>query len=124
MTFHLIDLRQVDDWLGCIECRCPVSTPGTYFDALTNTGNLTGGVNCCTNCTSLTEPTLDYRMRYNVSYRELTPDGPPVTDVHYVTADISTVVGKFLEHDVPSAAFLPAEQQAPDNPAVQVSTSM
>jgi len=118
MVFHLIDLREVDDWLACIECRCPVASGNSYFDALTSTGNITGGVNCCSNCTDLTGPTLDYRMRYNISYKEL-DDTDPVRNVQMLTADISTAVGKVLEHDVASWEYLPPEQQAQDNPYIQ-----
>jgi hypothetical protein len=58
-------------------------------------------------------------MRYNISYRELTPADPPITTVRQLTADISPVAGGILEHDVPSAAFLPVNQVSPENPAVQ-----
>ena len=93
------------------------------MDELTNTGNITGGVNCCTNCTNLEGPTVDYRMRYNVSYREPQPEDKLVTHhVTYLTADISPAVGMFLEYDVPSYQYLPKEQQAPENPFIQVST--
>lgn len=128
--FHLIDLREVDDWLSCIECRCPSLTGMTYLDQLSQTGNATGGVSCCTNCTDLAGPTLDYRMRYNVTYRELTeeaeaaalegnPDMEPLVDVDLLIADIAPAVDMLLEYDVPSYQFLPADQQADDNPFVQ-----
>ena len=120
---HLIDLRDVDDWLSCIECRCPTRSEGTYLDALTNTGNITGGVNCCTNCTDLEGPTLDYRMRYNVTYRELQPEDDPVTPVTFLTADISPAIGMLLEYDVPSYQYLPLDQQAPNDPSIQVRTN-
>lgn len=116
---HLIDLREVDDWLPCIECRCPTSSEGTYLDELANTEPITGGVNCCTNCTNLEGPTVDYRMRYNVTYRELQPDDEPVNHVTYVTADISPAAGMFLEYDVPSYQYLPLNQRAPEDPTVQ-----
>ncbi|CAB9526116.1 Warthog protein [Seminavis robusta] len=116
---HLIDLREVDDWLSCIECRCPTSSDGSYLDELANTGNITGGVNCCTNCTDLEGPTVDYRMRYNVTYRELQAEDEPVTHVTYLTADISPAIGMFLEYDVPSYEYLPQEQQAPEDSRIQ-----
>ncbi|KAL9186444.1 hypothetical protein ACHAXT_005682 [Thalassiosira profunda] len=118
MIFHLIDLREVDEWLACVECRCPVSE-GTYLDALTQEGNITGGVNCCFNCTDLVGPTVDYRMRYNITYRELQEDDPPVSDVRMLTADISTAVDAVLEHDVPSWNFLKPDEISPDNPKHQ-----
>jgi len=117
--FHLIDLREVDDWLSCIECRCPASSEGTYLDELTNTGNITGGVNCCTNCTDQEGPTVDYRMRYNVTYRELQSEDEPITHVEWATADISPAIGMFLEYDVPSYQYLPEDQQSPDNEHIQ-----
>ena len=63
MVFHIIDLRQVDDWLPCIECRCKDSN-GTYLDIGGSNDfgvTITGGVDCCTNCTSITTDTVDYR---------------------------------------------------------------
>ena len=122
MIFHLIDLREVDDWLSCIECRCPLSdmAAGTYLDELTQTGNITGGVNCCSNCTDIKTDTVDYRMRYNITYRELQEEDAPVTDVRMLTADISPEAGNYvLEHDVFSAEYLPEDQVSPDNPDVQ-----
>lgn len=120
MIFHLIDLREVDEWLACVECRCPLemSQPGTYLDDLQR-GNITGGVNCCSNCTALEGPTVDYRMRYNITYRELQPDDAPVTDVRMLTADISPMADSVLEHDVPSWEFLPPSHVSPENPRVQ-----
>ena len=118
MIFHIIDLRQVDDWLSCIECRCPVSSANTYFDGLTQTGNLTGGVDCCSNCTDIEGDTLDYRMRYNVSYTEL-DDEVPVRDVQMLTADISPAVDKVLEHDVYSWEYLPENEIDPEKPYIQ-----
>jgi hypothetical protein len=120
MIFHLIDLREVDEWLACVECRCSLesSPPGTYLDELQQ-GNITGGVNCCTNCTDLEGPTVDYRMRYNITYREMQPDDPPILDVHMLTADISPMADSVLEHDVPSWEYLPPEQVSPENPKVQ-----
>jgi len=117
MIFHIIDLRQVDDWLACIECRCRDSGM-TYMDELANSGNLTGGVNCCTNCTDLAGPTLDYRMRYNISYQEL-DDEEPIKNVEQLLADISPAVGKVLEHDVPSYQYLPEDQRDEENKFVQ-----
>ncbi|CAB9508494.1 Stress up-regulated Nod 19 [Seminavis robusta] len=112
--FHLIDLREVDDWLSCIECRCPPQSGQTYLDTLTGTGNVTGGVSCCSNCTDLTGPTLDYRMRYNVTYRELAEEesDEPVVDVDLLVADIAPAVDMQLEYDVPSFNLLTPEHQA------------
>jgi len=119
MIFHLIDLRQVDDWLACIECRCDQLSAGTYLDELTQTGNITGGVNCCSNCTDITTQTVDYRMRYNITYLELQLEDEPVTDVRMLTADISPAAGGVLEHDVFSSEYLPGDQVSPENPHVQ-----
>lgn len=63
MVFHIIDLRDVEDWLPCIECRCKDGN-GTYLDVGGSNDfgvSTTGGVDCCTNCTTLTSPTVDYR---------------------------------------------------------------
>lgn len=37
MVFHLINIREVDDWISCIECRCR-DVDGNYL--------LSVGVNC------------------------------------------------------------------------------
>ena len=52
MIFHIIDLREVDEWLECVECRCRDPTTGTYLNVGGGDGQ-TGGVSCCTNCTAL-----------------------------------------------------------------------
>jgi len=103
MIFHVIDLRDVDEWLECIECRCK-DTDGTYLDL--------GGVNCCSNCTTTApEPeTIDYRMRYNVTYYEIEED-KPVEQVIWLTADQSPSLGKNIEYDVPLFDSIPQEQQ-------------
>jgi hypothetical protein len=131
MVFHIIDLREVDDWLPCIECRC--SGDESYLETslgrqgesnVTSANNqtdvvLTGGVNCCTNCTSLTGPTVDYRMRYNVSYSPI-EDGDNVKVLQMLTADISPVVGKNIEFDVPPYTQLDPEFQKPEAPKIQL----
>lgn len=114
MVFHIIDLREVDDWLPCIECRC-VDGNGTYLE-IGGSDSLTGGVSCCHNCTDLTSPTIDYRMRYNVSWSYITE---PVNEIIMLTADISPVVGKVIEFDVPRFDLLPEDQIAPEDPTVQ-----
>jgi hypothetical protein len=109
MIFHIIDLREVDEWLPCIECRCQDEN-GTYLDigggadAVAN--GISGGVDCCTNCTSLTTPTVDYRMRYNVSFSDV---AEPINEILMTTADISPVVGKVIEFDVPKYVDLREE---------------
>ena len=126
MIFHIIDLREVDDWLACIECRCVDPEDGTYLDSSTSLGSetdpfgvvVTGGVSCCTNCTDLAGPTVDYRMRYNVSYSFI-EEGDIVYDLQMITADISPVVGKSLEYDVPDFTTLPDFLQKDSNPMVQ-----
>jgi len=100
MVFHIIDLREVDEWLACVECRCRDPEDGTYL-TIGGSGDGTGGVPCCANCTDLAGPTIDYRMRYNVSYWDIPEEGS-VTDLQMITADISPVVGKAIEFDVPS----------------------
>lgn len=116
MIFHIIDLRDVDKWLECVECRCRDSD-GTYLD--TGIGDReTGGVSCCTNCTDLAGPTVDYRMRYNVSYSDI-PDDEPITVLSMLTADISPAVGKNIEFDVPSFMFLQPDEQSDADPHIQ-----
>lgn len=126
MVFHIIDLREVSDWLACIECRCNDPLDGTYLD-ITNTSSsemdpfgvvVTGGVSCCTNCTDLTGPTVDYRMRYNVSYSYIEGD-TVVSDLQMITADISPVVGKTIEYDVPNFQALPDFVRKDNDPTVQ-----
>lgn len=124
MIFHIIDLRGVgDSWLACIECRCnsnpvPAGSFGITvvpdrdpFGVLMN-----GGVLCCTNCTTYerSTETVDYRMRYNVSYSDV-GDTEPVTEVLMLTADISPAVGKNIEFDVPQFQFLPEDIQSVNN---------
>lgn len=116
MVFHIIDLREVDQWLECVECRCK-DADGTYLDTGYGDGE-TGGVSCCTNCTDLAGPTVDYRMRYNVSYSDV-PEDEPVTVLSMLTADISPAVGKNLEFDVPSFMFLDPSEQAEADSHVQ-----
>mmetsp|Transcript_32533 Transcript_32533/g.79238 ORF Transcript_32533/g.79238 Transcript_32533/m.79238 type:complete len:860 (+) Transcript_32533:198-2777(+) len=127
MVFHIIDLREVgDDWLACIECRCNDPSDGTYLnfaniskDELDPFGvAVSGGVSCCSNCTALTGPTVDYRMRYNVSYSYI-EEGDVVSDLQMITADISPVVGKTIEYDVPNFQTLPDFLQKDGDPNVQ-----
>lgn len=110
MIFHIIDLRGVDEWLECVECRCR-NDEGTYLNTGSGDGQ-TGGVSCCTNCTSTLDPleTVDYRMRYNISYSEVREDAP-VTAVQQITTDASPAVGKSIEYDVPSFQYLPEDQR-------------
>lgn len=121
MIFHIIDLRQVDDWLPCIECRCKDQN-GTYLDFgggdSPDNSPITGGVSCCTNCTDLEGPTVDYRMRYNVSYSDI-PEDEPVNELLMLTADISPVVDRTIEFDVPAFQDLPEQFQKPGDPFVQ-----
>lgn len=117
MIFHIIDLRNVTDWLPCIECRCK-NDDGTYLDIGGSDDSLTGGVDCCHNCTSLTGPTLDYRMRYNVSYSDIKPE-QPVSELLMLTADISPAVDKNLEFDVPKWTLLNEDEQKDTDPYIQ-----
>jgi len=118
MTYHIIDLREVshEDFLGCVECRCAEGTYtyDPYFVAKTK-----GGIGCCTNCTALTTPTVDYRLRYNVTYMDI-PQGMYVEPVHYITGDIARALGNAIEFDVPHFTELPEDQQHPDDPKIQV----
>ena len=119
MIFHIIDLRNVTDWLPCIECRCK-NDNGTYLD-IGGGGDgapQTGGVSCCSNCTDLEGPTVDYRMRYNVSYSDL-PHDQPVNEMLMLTADVSLVVDRAIEFDVPSYTNLPEQFQKPGDPFIQ-----
>ena len=63
--------------MECIECRCRDPTTGTYLNVGGGDGQA-GGVSCCTNCTALEGPTVDYRMRYNVSYADI-PEESAIT---------------------------------------------
>mmetsp|Transcript_32797 Transcript_32797/g.96678 ORF Transcript_32797/g.96678 Transcript_32797/m.96678 type:complete len:894 (-) Transcript_32797:282-2963(-) len=113
MIFHIIDLREVDEWLECVECRCRDPT-GTYLNVGGGDGQ-TGGVSCCTNCTALEGPTVDYRMRYNVSYSDI-PKENTITNVQMLTTDISPVVGKNIEYDVPSFEFIKPQNRKSNDP--------
>ena len=62
-------------------------------------------------------PTFFRRMRYNVSYSDITED--PVKELRMLTADISPVVGANLEFDVPQFNNLPLDQIKEDMPTVQ-----
>jgi len=125
MTFHLIDIRETGDgWLPCLECRCK-DTESSYLglggsggDGQDN-GEVTGGVSCCTNCTALTSPTIDYRMRYNVSWSEVEEE-EPVQPIIIMTGDIANAVGNAVEWDVPQFKYLPKDQRLPDDPTIQM----
>ena len=116
MIFHIIDLREVDEWLGCVECRCRDPELGTYLDFVP--GEETGGVSCCSNCTNLEGPTVDYRMRYNVSYFDV-PEDEPIKNIQMLTADISPAVGKAIEFDIPSYQYLKSDNIKDGMPHVQ-----
>jgi len=122
MTFHIIDLRETgDNYLPCLECRCK-DEEGTYNDFGGSGGDgraETGGVNCCSNCTSLTYPTIDYRMRYNVTWSEV-PEGEPIIGVVSITTDMALAVDSIVEWDVPSYENLPESQRHPTIPNIQV----
>jgi len=108
MTFHLIDLRETgDQWLECAECRC--QEDHVFEDA--------GGIDCCTNCTSLISPTIDYRMRYNVSWTELSELDVLVEPIIAVSTNIYP---SGIEFDIPQYNFLPSNQQLPEDPTIQV----
>jgi len=108
MTYHLIDLRETgDQWLECAECRC--QEDHIFEDE--------GGIYCCTNCTSLISPTIDYRMRYNVSWTELTDLDVLVEPIIAISTNIIT---GDIEFDVPQYNFLPSYQQLPEDPTIQV----
>ena len=93
MTFHFIDLRHTgDDWLECAECRC---------------SDYTGSIQCCTNCADLLTPTVDYRLRYNVSWTEISELEEPVKPLIQISADIAQALGKYVEFDVPHYDSLP-----------------
>eukprot|EP00808_Paulinella_micropora_P018126 g22576.t1 len=113
MGFHIIDIRGVDDWLPCIECRC-LDGNGTYLDS---DPRQSGGVSCCHNCSSTLPQwlTVDYQMRYNVSYKDI----DSVQEILMYTADISPAVGKSIEYDVPKYTNLPAKDVSPTDPQVQ-----
>jgi len=111
MKFHLIDLRETDDkWLKCAECCC--QNDHIFKNVV--------GVTCCTNCTSLISPTIDYRMRYNVSWTELSELDVLVEPLVAISTDIAPVVGKNIEFDVPQCQRLPLEQHLSEDPTIQV----
>jgi len=98
MIFHIIDLRQVPEWLACLECRCDrpdLNLSTAYLEE--------GGINCCFNCTTSppwTQPQMrDYYLRYNSTWREIETT---YDEVRFLTADISPAVGRALEYDVPA----------------------
>lgn len=116
----------MDDWLPCIECRCKNPSDGSYLGVggsdggiLSSDGNVTtGGISCCHNCTDLTGPTLDYRMRYNVSYSYIEED-EPVKELSLLIADVSPAVGRFIEFDVPGYQDLREAFRSDADPKVQ-----
>jgi len=117
MIFHIIDLREVDEWLPCVECQCRDPEDGSYMN-LNGTGQAVGGVSCCSNCTDLEGPTVDYRMRYNVSYYDIPKNGS-ITNIQMLTADISPAVGKVIEFDVPSYQYLKPNEVKFGYPRIQ-----
>jgi len=127
MIFHLIDLRETgDQWLECLECRCK-DGQGTYLgfggsgsETTETFGDGTGGVACCNNCTDLVGPTVDYRLRYNVTYTELSDLDVPVKPIIYVMADVAPAIDRYVEWDVPSYQNLTKEYKLEGNPMVQV----
>lgn len=114
MAFHLIDLREVPEnaTLECLECRCADNQES-------------GGVKCCTNCTSLVTPTVDYRMRYNVTWSEISDfvkdqgDGM-VRPITTLFTDVAHTIDEYIEFDVPHYSELPEEQRHPSNPHWQI----
>jgi hypothetical protein len=122
MVFHLIDLRETGDkWLECAECRCNGNVSSTYTDSIFSGRNdLGGGIICCSNCTNMTSPTIDYRLRYNVTYSELNDLNKPVKPLTTVTTDIAPAVGGNIEFDVPSYENLPLSHRLPEDNKVQV----
>eukprot|EP00586_Coscinodiscus_wailesii_P006398 CAMPEP_0172490104 /NCGR_PEP_ID=MMETSP1066-20121228/20448_1 /TAXON_ID=671091 /ORGANISM="Coscinodiscus wailesii, Strain CCMP2513" /LENGTH=778 /DNA_ID=CAMNT_0013258417 /DNA_START=99 /DNA_END=2435 /DNA_ORIENTATION=- len=125
MTFHVIDLRETgDEWLECLECRCK-DGEGTYL-GIGGSGSEGGddgpggGVSCCNNCTDLVGPTVDYRLRYNVTYTELSDIDTPIDPITMITADIAPAIDRYVEFDVPQWENLPGDQVLQGNSKVQV----
>mmetsp|Transcript_9242 Transcript_9242/g.13475 ORF Transcript_9242/g.13475 Transcript_9242/m.13475 type:complete len:782 (-) Transcript_9242:237-2582(-) len=124
MLFHLIDLRNTgDQWLECLECRCK-NGEGTYLSigGSGDEGGPGGGVSCCTNCTDLSEPTIDYRLRYNVTYTELADVDVPIDPIVMISTDVAPGIDRYVEWDVAQWQELPPDQSLPENPKVQVVT--
>lgn len=122
MIFHLIDLRETGEyWLECLECRCKNGT-GTYLGTggSGEEGDPNGGISCCTNCTDLTTPTIDYRLRYNVTYTDLDEVDVPIKPLVLIVADVAPAVDRYIEFDVPQWQDLPEEHVLEGNPKVQV----
>jgi len=90
VNFHFIDIRGVENWLPCIECRCRDAT-GRYL--------ADGGIRCCENCTSTLESanTVDYFLQYNVTWTELNRD---VLNVKTIRFDAARAIGKRIEYQV------------------------
>lgn len=124
MLFHIIDLRTVgQEWLlECVECRCK-DAEGNYLEiggaGEGNVAGLGGGISCCSNCTTLTSPTIDYRLRYNVTFMDI-PEDEYVEPIRMMTTDIASVVGKKIEFDVPHFTNLPEEHILLEDPQIQV----
>lgn len=126
MIFHLIDLRETgDQWLECLECRCQdgegayLGSGGSGSEA---EGGPAGGISCCTNCTDLAGPTVDYRLRYNVTYTEFSDISTPIEPLQIITADVAPAIGGYVEWDVLPYQDLPTDQVLEGNPKVQVLT--
>jgi len=130
MIFHLIDLRETgDNWLECLECRCKdgegsyLGLGGSGSEGLSVTDDEIGprgGVYCCYNCTDLVGPTVDYRLRYNVTYTELSDLDYSVKPIVMGTADVAFAIDRYVEWDVPNYQEMPKEHQLDGSPTVQV----
>jgi len=127
MIFHLIDLRNTgEQWLECLECRCK-DGKGTYLGVGGSGSEVdnddeppAGGVSCCFNCTDMTGPTIDYRLRYNVTYTEFSDLDKPIEPLVMISTDVAPAIDRYVEWDVLPWEELSSEHVLKGNPKVQV----
>ena len=97
-NFHLIDIRGVEDWLSCVECRCQDGN-GTYLDeGGANEDSAKGGIYCCDTCPSTsTGGVREYFLTYTVKWGRLETDTAVVSSV---SLDVARALDRKVEHDI------------------------
>jgi hypothetical protein len=111
-NFHLIDIRGVEDWLPCVECRCQdgdgnyIGEGGASNDA---EDSAKGGIYCCDNCPSISNSGVrEYFLTYTVKWGLLEPDTAVVSSV---SMDVARALDRKVEHDIkPSMADTPGSE--------------